>query len=411
MSRYDIVVCGAGPAGLSAALAAAECGKKVLIAERLSKPGVKLLASGGGRCNFTNTLPENKFMESFGRNGRFMTDALRVGGRDWLLAFLRDHGVVPVLEDGFHYFPESRSAMDVGDAFLDTAVKLGAEIKTNMKITGIRLADDGSVAGVDTENGGGDCKKLIIAAGGMAMSVLGGTDAGLELARRAGHTIVKPLPAMAPLRIREKFDLAGVSLPAAALSMVSERKRIRAEGGLVFTHDGLSGPAALDLSAPAYRTFEREGELEILFQPVAKLDGAKWREQLEHCRKHESQKLVKNSLAKCMPHSLAERICILFGTDDMKNGELNNNLLEQFAKYLGGIPLHIHALAPMEKAMAMSGGVSLKEVDPHTMESRIVPGLYFAGEILDLAGPCGGYNIQFAIASGRLAGLSAGSEP
>ena len=280
MSRYDIVVCGAGPAGLSAALAAAECGKKVLIAERLSKPGVKLLASGGGRCNFTNTLPENKFMESFGRNGRFMTDALRVGGRDWLLAFLRDHGVVPVLEDGFHYFPESRSAMDVGDAFLDTAVKLGAEIKTNMKITGIRLADDGSVTGVDTENGGGDCKKLIIAAGGMAMSVLGGTDAGLELARRAGHTIVKPLPAMAPLRIREKFDLAGVSLPAAALSMVSERKRIRAEGGLVFTHDGLSGPAALDLSAPAYRTFEREGELEILFQPVAKLDGAKWREQL-----------------------------------------------------------------------------------------------------------------------------------
>ena len=128
MSRYDIVVCGAGPAGLSAALAAAECGKKVLIAERLSKPGVKLLASGGGRCNFTNTLPENKFMESFGRNGRFMTDALRVGGRDWLLAFLRDHGVVPVLEDGFHYFPESRSAMDVGDAFLDTAVKLGADI-------------------------------------------------------------------------------------------------------------------------------------------------------------------------------------------------------------------------------------------------------------------------------------------
>ena len=410
MSRYDIVVCGAGPAGLSAALAAAECGKKVLIAERLSKPGVKLLASGGGRCNFTNALPENKFMESFGRNGRFMTDALRVGGRDWLLAFLRDHGVVPVLEDGFHYFPESRSAMDVWDAFLDTAVKLGAEIKTDMKITGIRFADDGSVAGVDTENGGGDCKKLIIAAGGMAMSVLGGTDAGLELARRAGHTIVKPLPAMAPLRIREKFDLAGVSLPAAALSMVSERKRIRAEGGLVFTHDGLSGPAALDLSADAYRVFEREGELEFFFNPVSKMTAGTWRDQLEQFRTKEPQKLVKNSLAKFMPHSLADALCGKFGLADFKNCELSNITIEDFSRWLTAIPMHIFALCQMNKAMAMSGGVSLKEVNPKTMESRLVSGLYFAGEILDLAGPCGGYFIQFSFSSGYLAGLSAAEQ-
>jgi len=407
-TAYDVIVCGAGPAGLSAALAAAENGQKVLIAERLSRPGVKLLASGGGRCNFTNTLPEAKFMEAFGRNGRFMTDALRVGGRDFLLDFLKAHGVEPVLEDGVHYFPASKSAEDVRNAFLDAALKLGARLRTGLKITGITLDETGAVCGVETDCGPGACKKFILAAGGMAMSTLGGSNLGLELARKAGHTIVKPLPAMAPLLIREPYigSLAGVSLPSASLSFVSERKRKSAEGELVFTHDGFSGPAALDLSAAAYAAFEREGELEITFSPVAKMDAPKWRAQMELARNTEPKKFVRTSLAKFIPHSLADALCEEFGILEYTSGMLGNVLLDDLARSISSIPLHIRSLCPMDKAMAMSGGVSLKEVNPKTMESRLVPGLYFAGEVLDLAGPCGGFHIQFAIASGRLAGLT-----
>ncbi len=406
---FDIVVCGSGPAGLSAALAAAQSGQRVLIAEKLNRPGVKLLASGGGRCNFTNNLPEEKFMASFGRNGRFMTEALRAGGRDWLLDFLRSKNVEPVLEDGVHYFPASRSAMDVRDAFLEEALRLGAVLKTNLKITDVRLDENGAVCGVETENGGGRCKKVILACGGMAMSVLGGTSAGLELAKRAGHTIVKPLPAMAPLRVRERWSLQGVSLPSAALSMIAERKRLTACGELVFTHDGLSGPAALDLSAAAYRAFERDGAAEIFLSPVPEMDTEKWKAQLTLFRRNESLKYLRTSLGRFMPHSLAETLCAEFSLAEYRNGELTNPLIESFARYLTQVPLHVSALCPMEKAMAMSGGVSLKEVNPKTMESRLVPGLYFAGEMLDLAGPCGGFHIQFAIASGRLAGLSGAS--
>lgn len=404
---FDVVVCGAGPAGLSAALSAAQSGKRVLIAEKLSRPGVKLLASGGGRCNFTNNLPEDKFMMSFGRNGRFMTEALRAGGREWLLDFLRSHKVEPVLEDGIHYFPASRSAMDVRDAFLEEAVRLGAALKTSLKITGIRLNEAGAVCGVETEQGGGSCSSLILACGGMAMSVLGGTSAGLELAKSVGHTIVKPLPAMAPLRVKERWALQGVSLPAASLSMIAERKRITASGEIVFTHDGLSGPAALDLSAPAYRAFERDGTAEIFFSPVENMDFRKWQDLLMRFRQTEGLKYLRTSLGKFMPHALAETLCIEGGLGETRNAELTNGDIESFARFLTQIPLHISALCPMEKAMAMSGGVSLKEVNPKNMESRLVSGLFFAGEMLDLAGPCGGFHIQFAIASGRLAGLSA----
>ncbi len=405
-AAFDVVVCGSGPAGLSAALSAAQSGKKVLIAEKLNRPGVKLLASGGGRCNFSNNLPEDKFMMSFGRNGRFMTDALRAGGRDWLLDYLRSKKVEPVLEDGVHYFPASRSAMDVRDAFLEEAVRLGAVLKTGLKITGIRLNESGAVCGVETEQGGGTCRNLILACGGMAMSVLGGTSSGLELAKSVGHSVVKPLPAMAPLRIKERWALQGVSLPSASLSLVAERKRFSAAGEIVFTHDGLSGPAALDISAVAYRAFEREGKLEISFSPVEGMNWKDWQNQLILFRRTEGLKLLRTSLGKFMPHALAETLCLEAGLGEYRNSEMSNAAIENFAGFLAQIPLHVSALCPMEKAMAMSGGVSLKEVNPKTMESRLVPGLFFAGEMLDLAGPCGGFHIQLAIASGRLAGLS-----
>lgn len=406
---YDVIVCGSGPAGLSAALAASESGRSVLIAERLDRPGVKLLASGGGRCNFTNSLPETAFMDAFGRNGRFMTDALRAGGRGFLLNFLKEHHVEPVLEDGFHYFPAGKSAADVRDAFLNEALRLGARLRTGLGITGITTDENGAVRGVETDRGPLGCGAFILAAGGTAMSALGGTDLGLKLAREAGHAVVRPLPAMAPLVIREQSvgKLAGVSLPDASLAFVSGRRREYARGELVFTHDGFSGPAALNLSAPAYRAFERTGSLEIAFAPAAALDAPGWQAQLQAARGNEPRKRIRTSLARFMPHSLADMLCGECGIMEHTNAMLSNALIDRLSRFLSAVPLHLGGICPMDKAMAMSGGVDLREVDPKTMGSRLVPGLFFAGEILDLAGPCGGFHIQFAVASGRLAGLSA----
>ncbi len=408
--EYSVVVAGTGPAGIAAAYFAAQSGARVLLLERLDKPGVKLLASGGGRCNFSNTLPENEFMMSFGRNGRFMTQALKFFGRDQLLEFLKKHGVPHTVTDGKYYFPASGRAADVRDAFLENAKKMGVRLRMNARVTQI-LTDENGVTGAVLESGETiPCKAVILAAGGNAFSPLGGSACGLELAKSAGHTIVKPLPAMAPLVSNglNFAGLAGVSLTDAKLSLVAEKKRLTTRGELVFTHDGLSGPAALNLSAPAYREFDKAGSLPFTFAPVAELsEPAAWQKLLTDLRTKDPKKLFRTSLARYMPHSLANELCALAGAENVLNMALNNQLVEKLAKLLSGVPLTIAKLCPMAKAMSMSGGVALKEVDPATMQSKLVPGLFFAGEILDLAGPCGGYHIQFAFSSGALAGNAA----
>ena len=242
-SSYDVIVCGSGPAGLSAALASCECGKSCLLLEKMPRPGVKLLASGGGRCNFSNLLSGEDFMKAFGRNGGFMRKALEVFSRDDLRHFLDQHHVPTFLEDGFHYFPKSGRASDLLNAFLHTAEKAGLELCCSCRVDAVKTRN-GSVCGVrinDSEEIAS--RKVILACGGTAMPVLGGSALGLHLAEKVGHTIVKPLPAMAPLYCCEDWvkSLAGVSLSDASLSFRTGKTSVKSRGTLLFTHTGLSG--------------------------------------------------------------------------------------------------------------------------------------------------------------------------
>lgn len=406
----DALVVGCGPAGLAAASAAAERGARTLLFERMDRPGMKLLASGGGRCNVGNALSPQAFMARFGRNGRFMSDALSAASPEWLRDFLASHGAECELTDGFHYFSKSGRASDILNAFLNECRRLGVELRTGVRVESIERLPDGSF---DVKAGGSSFKAraVILTTGGMAWPSLGGSRCGLELARKLGHSIVKPLPAMAPIIVSDSWvgQLSGVSLKESRLTLdLGGRKRFVGEGELLFTHDGFSGPAALDISGDiAVACDEANGPVKFELQVKPGWGVREWTAEIDSWRKSGPRRFARNALAGYVSRSLADALCVLASVPDVACCELKAADRDKLAAILAATPLTATGAGPMDRAMAMRGGVSLKEVDPRTLESKIVPGLFFAGEVLDLVGPCGGYNIQWAFSSGRLAGLSA----
>ena len=401
----QIIIIGSGPAGLAAAVSVRRAGFHPLILERMRDPSMKLLASGGGRCNFSNREDPESFMRRFGRNGQFMRDALRFAPREFLLDFLRSERVEPELTDDFYYFPASGKARDVANAFLHAS---GAEVRTGMEVGSIEISA-GKLEGATLANGDFLASEaVILAAGGMAWAGLG-SESGLNLARKAGHTIVSPLPAVAPLNLKEEWPkrLAGVTLPDAKLKLKAGREPLVTRGSLLFTHDGLSGFPALDLAGEAASQCEKKGSAELTLTVRADLCASDWQKHLDGARQFSGASLVRTVLSDFMPKSLAEILTELSGCREVKMAILNAAARQQLIRLLDGIKLTVTSAGPLAKAMVMRGGVSLKEVDPSDLSSRLVQGLYFAGEILDLAGPCGGYNMQWAFSSGFLAGHSA----
>ena len=410
MESFDVVICGSGPAGLSAALAAASHGASTVILERDHAVGRKLCATGNGRCNFSNTLPPLKFMAEFGRHGRFMADALRDAPREFFLDLLQQEGIRPVVENEIHYFPMNGRASDVRDAFLRAAKRAGAQTRLSTPVRRV-LVENGAAAGVETY--GGEiirASHIILACGGTAAPALGGSSSGIQLAQALGHTVREPVAALAPIHVDDPWisELAGLTVPDAELGVMVGTRRVSMRGSLLFTHTGFSGPAALNLSGALNRVLlSGEAPAQVVLRVLPDWKEQKLFDYLVDEREKVPDHLLKNSLARIIPRSLASLVSERLFGPEFHSKRLTNAGAHELAHLLDGIRFAVSKPASMDEAMAMDGGVLLKEVDPRTMESRIVKGVHFAGEILDLTGPTGGFNIQFALSGGCLAGLAA----
>ena len=412
MSEHiDIIVVGAGPAGLLAALAAAGCGKRVVLLEQLAKPGLKLAATGGGHCNLTNVLDQERFMAAFGRFGRFMAPALTALSADGLRQFLRRLGVESDVTDGFHVFPRSQSAWDVQRALVTECGRRRVDIRCNQAVRQL-CVHDGRICGVRTADGELSATHVILTTGGASYPELGGTGSGFGLARAAGHSIAPPLPALVALLTTDAWvpSCAGITFPAcdAWLEVKGRTGRGPRHGAFLFTHRGVSGPAVLDLSGDATALLAAQPEVTLRVNLLPETTAATWSARFAEWRTASGKRKVSNLLDQFLPASLATAFAEQAQAGETIASQLSAPQRDRLVESLTALPLHITGTEGFRRAMVTRGGVNLKEVHSHNLESRMVTGLFFAGEVLDLDGPCGGYNLQWAFSSGWLAGLNAG---
>jgi predicted Rossmann fold flavoprotein len=410
-SRPSLVIVGAGPAGLTAAIVAARAGNRVTVCEQLGRAGAKLEVTGGGRANLTNLLPREEFMAGFGRQGRFILPALEALGPPGLRDFMKALGVPTEAPDGLRVYPKSNRAQDVLEGLLKECERLNVDLQTGVRVSDLIL-ENGRVRGVMADWKALSGERVLIACGGKSYAELGGTGGGYRLALRAGHTLVAPVPALVPLVTGETWPrtCAGISLPAVVLNIAhAHGSRGSSSGALLFTHRGLSGPAALNVSGRVARLLLARESVPVRLDLFSGTPAAAWQKRLDSWRREQGKKQLTTLLANHMPHSLAEVACTENGCrPNLRPAELTVNQRDSLSRWLAEIPLTIVSTEGFEKAIVTSGGGALKEVNPKTLESRLVKGLYFAGEVLDLDGPCGGFNLQWAFSSGWLAGTSAG---
>lgn len=399
----DVVVVGAGPAGLMAALTAAATGQSVIVLERMAKPGLKLLATGGGRCNFCNLSPLPEFLQQFPpRAARFIRTGIYALDSAAIRRFFHKFGVESYSPDGWRVYPKSEFARDTLQALLDACRQAGVRIFCGREVTGVRV-NNGAICGVDCARKPICCRHIVLACGGMSRPELGSDGSGFDLARALGHTIVQPVPALTPLLCHDRLvaNLAGISLKNVRVSLLVEKRKVAERlGDLLFTHKGVSGPAILDLSGDvaAARAQGRAVILEVALVPQIK----DWRAQFQEWRQQRGGSRLESLLGGFLPARLARRVLEASGAGEDQN--ISSLTAEHEHKLLGlldAYPLHIRGTEGFSAAMTCRGGVALDEVSPKTMESRKCKGLYFAGEILDIDGPCGGYNLQWAFSSGH----------
>ncbi len=405
----NVLVIGGGPAGLMAAIAAASNGARVAVCERNDQPGLKLLATGGGRCNLTNTAPADEFMAAFGRHGRFIQPALAAMDGEGLRAFFDGLGVPTFCEDGFHVYPRSNRARDVRDALVRRCGELGVTIITGARVTAL-ITDGGAVKGVETPAGPVLAPRVIITTGGKSYAELGSTGDGYAMAAAVGHTIAPLVPALVGLVTRQRWpaEIAGVSIPAVRVWIdLPGQPKAGKKGDILFTHTGVSGPAVLDISGDVAELLAKRKEVPIRIDLSPGAGRAQWRQRLDDWGHGKGWRAIGSHLAAHVPSSVAGVLCRLAGIDaELPAAEVSRAARNTLANLVTGLPLTITATEGFDHAMVTRGGVALKEVDPRTLASKIIRGLYFAGEALDLDGPCGGYNLQWALSSGHLAGLN-----
>ena len=407
-SCWDVAVVGGGPAGCMAALAAAGAGASVLLLERNPKLGRKLYITGKGRCNVTNDCPPDEVLRHIPGNGRFLTSAVTRFPPEAVKAFFTSRGVPLKTERGNRVFPASDHASDIIDALLHALRRAGVEIRQE-RVRSVQAGEEG-VSGVATELGEHRCKAVILATGGISYPLTGSTGDGYAMARALGHTVVDPKPSLVPLTARQDFcaRMQGLALRNVAIQVRDSGKKpvYQGQGELLFTHFGLSGPLILSASAHM-RRFDREAYY-ILIDLKPALDAHTLDARLLRELGESPNRSFLHVLETLVPRSMAPVLAELTGVP----GETQANAVtrpqrRRLLELLKGLRVDISGPRPVEEAIVTSGGVKTGQVNPTTMASKLVPGLFFAGELLDVDGYTGGFNLQIAWSTGHAAGLGA----
>ncbi len=405
--RYDLIVVGSGAAGIISAIVAAREGKKVVLLEKLSQISSKLKATGGGRCNLTNTLTNEEFMSRFGRDGRFMQDALMAFDNKALVRFMDEIGVETHAPDGFRIFPTSHSSTTIIEALKKEMQRVNITVVIQQRVERLLVVGK-HIEGVKTQDNLYYAPNVIIATGGLGYPVLGAEGDGYTLAEELGHKVTELSPAMMPLKTKETWVAQCRADTIAKVELkvdLKKHKKLKAKGDLIFTKSGIRGPVILDFAREVTPLLKKYGEVPLLLNLTKGMNE-------EQITKHLKDQATKNPNANIvelvntlLPLPLSHELCKLAGvTLDETLKKQSGKARAKLINILAWTPLTINGHDGFRLAMITRGGIHLKEINPKTMQSRLVDGLYFCGEIMNLDGPCGGYNLQWSFASGALAG-------
>jgi predicted flavoprotein YhiN len=430
-----VIVIGAGAGGMMAAGRAAVVGARVLLLEKTDGPGKKLLISGKTRCNVTNSKELDEFITMYGVNGRFLYRAFHRFFRDDLLEFLKRYGVTTKVEEDGKIFPASDDARDVARALTSYMREHGVELRANAKVTGIAV-DNGRVTGVQTAGETYPAQAVILATGGCSYPGTGSSGDGYRIAAALGHTIVKLRPALVPLTAREAAlakSMQGVSLSNVRLTAyqcaadeIDTAKTPKRDcgrgipgrkpdapviesrtGELMMTHSGIGGPTTLLMSLAIVDALER-GPVSVSIDLKPDIDEDKLRKQLQNDLDRHGKKSYRNILGELLPPKMIEPFVEMTNLPADKRGhEISAEERERLLSSLKSLRFNIEGPLPISAAIVTAGGVSLDEIDPYTMASRLIEGLYFCGEVMDIDANTGGYNLQAAFSTGYVAGEEA----
>jgi flavoprotein family protein len=414
-----VVIIGGGPAGMLSAISAGTNKNDVTILEKMNMLGRKLLITGKGRCNITSSIPIDEFIKNVPGNGKFLYSCLNNFTNEDILNILKEEGLQTKVERGNRVFPITDKSQDVLQALLNRLKKLKVKIEVGANVKEI-LTEQDIANGVKYIQGGKEkvlkADKVILATGGKSYSATGSTGDGYELAKKVGHTVTEIKPSLVPISTKGKDleicrRMQGLSLKNVAIKIKdAKNNKIIYEdfGEMIFTHFGVSGPVILSGSAHLLRYKKediRQGNIKLIIDLKPALDVQKLDDRILRDFSLEKNKIFKNSLDNLLPQKMISTVIELSGIDQNKKvNEITREERVRLVQLLKNFEITLHDFRPIEEAIITAGGISIKEINPKTMESKLIKGLYFAGEIIDVDAYTGGFNLQIAYSTGYTAG-------
>ncbi len=402
---YKTIIIGAGPSGLMSAITASKFGK-VLLIEKMPRVGLKLLSTGGGRCNLTNKSTTKELVNKFKDKSlyKIFNNFSTQNTEDWF----NKRGVETVCEDGFHIFPKSQTAISVLNALLDECKKNGVEIITNCQVNKIIIKDNIAV-GVSTKNGDFLGEKIILSTGGKTYTQFGTTGDGYELAKKCDHKITELNPTLGGLHLKNSWvgECSGLVIKGVNFKVESSKQEkidIKNSGDLLFTHKGISGPVCLDISGEISSLLKTKSEVTAFIDLTPKISQQEWENIINLQKNDGAKKSIKTLLQDYFTKSFCDLLLKEISIENKRILDLSKKEINKIISTIKLFTVTIFATDGYKKSMVTMGGIDTKEIDMNTLESKIIKNLFFTGEVLNVTGPCGGYNLQWAFASGFCAG-------